>query len=283
MLNIKQIILLTLASFGYPVSHCLYSYKTCSLFVQTTIPNCILQDQSGCFQCEENYSLYDDGTCINIPNCLVFDAEKKCQMCTYYYNFDSNGNCVKDYCESYDGNKNCIQCFPRFQLNSEHKCEKINIDYCTHAEGNTCDECKEGTKIINGNCIVQNLIEGCQSYNEDETACLTCDQNYKLENGKCTFNLQCQAGTFEACFFCDEDYYSDPFTYQCKRYDGMSENPNTNTDNGNSDSNSDSNNAGNNDSNIASNNNSNNASNYDNKAERIKFNIGLIYLLLVLL
>ena len=155
-MNIKQIILLSLVSFCYQASHCLEIKKACILYNSqpTTISHCILFRGNQCLQCEENYSVYNDGTkCVNIPNCQNFESEEKCQNCTSYYNFDSNGNCVKDYCLIYDSNKNCIQCYPRFQLNSEKKCEKINIDYCLQAEGNTCIECAAGTKKINGNCI----------------------------------------------------------------------------------------------------------------------------------
>ena len=292
MMNIKQIILLSLVSFCYQASHCLQMQKTCNLYNSQpkTVSHCILVRGNQCLQCEENYSVYNDGTkCVNIPNCRVFDEEEKCESCAFYYNFDSNGNCVKDYCLQYDSNKNCIQCYPRFQLNSEKKCEKINIDYCLQAEGNTCISCAFGTKEINGNCkIIENFIEGCKTYNNDETACTQCEQNYELNNGKCTFTNQCQGlGVYEMCLGCDDDSYIDSTIYQCKRYDGVSENSNTNTDNGNNGNNnggnSGSNNGGNSDSNNGGNSDSNNGGKSDNKAERINFNFGLIYLLLVLI
>lgn len=234
MLNIKYFLFLILVSFSYQDFHCLQTKKTCYRLDQSTVSNCLIGVSNQCFLCEENYSKSNDRSkCINVPNCEHFDNEEegKCIQCASYYNFDSDGNCVKDYCLTYDSNKNCMQCYSRFQLNSERHCEKINIDYCLRAEGNICIDCAAGTKVVDGKCIIENFIEGCETYNNDQTACTKCGEYYELKDGICAFNKQCQeSGYSELCTACDDDAYVYSVAYQCIRYDGIREN--TNSDNG---------------------------------------------------
>ena len=235
MKNMKYFLFLILVSFSYQAFHCLHTVKRCNLYGKTTVSNCILGYANQCRLCEENYSRSYDGTkCINIPGCEQLDEEGKCLRCESYYNFDSNGNCVKDYCSYYDSDNICRYCYSRFKLNSEKKKKKINIDYCLQSEGNICTSCAPGTKEVNGRCIIENLIEGCETYNSDGTACIECKEFYELNGGICTFSNQCQeSDVIELCLGCDDDAYLNTFAYQCVGYDGSRENKNSANDNNN--------------------------------------------------
>lgn len=239
MKNIKYFLFLILVSFSYQTFHCLHNVKQCNKYGKNTVSNCIFGVTNRCFLCEENYSVSYDGTkCINIPGCQNFDEEGKCLQCESYYTFDSNGNCVKDNCQYYDSDGICRYCYPRFQLNSEMHCEKINIDYCFYSEGNICTSCAPGTKEVNGRCIIENLIEGCERYNSDGTACIECKEDYELNGGICTFSNQCQeSDVIELCLGCDDDAYLNTMIYQCIGYDGSRENKNSDNDNNNDNNN----------------------------------------------
>ena len=252
MLNIKYILLLILVSFSYQAFKCLDPFKICNPYSNPSISHCKFGTYNQCLSCEENYSPNNDRTkCINVPNCRYFDDQEKCLQCDYYYNFDSNGNCVKDYCLTYS-NKICIQCYPGFYLKNQ-QCERISIPYCLSLSEETCDDCAPGTELVGNECKVQSFIEGCETYNDDRTACLSCGDNYNLANGKCTFTNQCSGFPVgEMCLACEDGYYLYSTYYQCVGYDGTKESSNANGNSG-------------------------------NKADRIYLNLALIYLLLGLI
>ena len=284
MMKIKFIFLVTLFSFSLQDNHCLHSQKSCNYYAYPLVPNCKLGAFNQCRQCEENFSLSNDRTkCINVPHCDYFNEEEKCTQCESYYNFDSNGNCVKDYCQLYydDDNTKCYICYLGFYLDKEYKCQKIDIPYCLQVEGDTCISCAYGTDLVDGQCIVSdnyNQIEGCNTYNEDKTACSRCEENYELSNGKCTFKNQCQGyPVYELCLSCEDGYYLYTQLYQCRAYDGTVENTSSN-DNDNKSGNK----AENND-NKSDNKTENNDNKSDNKSERIFINFALVFLLLGLI
>ena len=252
MLNIKYNLLLILVSFSYQAFKCLDTIKVCNPYSNPSIPHCTLGASNQCLSCEENYSPSNDRTkCINVPHCSYFDSQEKCSQCNFYYNFDSNGNCVKDYCITYH-NKTCIQCYQGFYLKNQ-KCERISIPYCLSLSGETCSNCAPGTELVGNECKIKSVIEGCNIYNSDRTACLDCEDNYNLENGKCTFTNQCNGyPVLERCRACEDGYYVYSITYECIGYDGTKESSNAN---GNS----------------------------DNKAGRINLNLALFYSLLGLI
>ena len=138
-----------------------------------------------CIKCKEGYQLINN-KCI-IPNCSIGDKEK-CFSCKMISGYD----------------KECLECNEGYYLpnnfQDKTRCSKCPIEGCKICDSatNNCIECKNNYRASidsnSGLIISCNLI--CEFGSEDkcltcdmtkgkESLCSSCNEGYKLINGKC--------------------------------------------------------------------------------------------------
>ena len=205
MINLTSLLLLTLLSFTLQIEHCKEALFMCLNQVEqqqqenkpaTTIPNCLDHDENGCKMCKKGFALSDDyKTCVStsIDNCLRLDKENICQNCYEGYYFDGV------------------------------KCESLP-EYCAYGSEDGCNSCADYAEAIYDKnnritaCEPKKLINGCDSYNDEKTACERCVFGYSKStdgSGGCTFNGCGNTNKVEFCDTCELGYYTSEATGKC--------------------------------------------------------------------
>ena len=138
-----------------------------------------------CIKCKKGYQLINN-KCI-LPNCTIGDDEK----------------CLS--CKMISGNdKECLECNGGYYLpasiQDKTKCSKCSIEGCKICDNtsNNCIECKNNYRsiidinsglIISCNLLCElgngNKCLACDTTKGKESLCLSCNEGYKLINGKC--------------------------------------------------------------------------------------------------
>ena len=206
MINLTSLLLLTLLSFTLQIEHCKEAFFMCLNQVEqqqqenkpaTTIPNFLDYDENECEMCKKGFALSDDyKTCVSTPidNCLRLDKDNKCQKC--YEGYYSKG----DICENLP-------------------------EYCAYGSKDGCSSCAYYAKAIYDDennritaCEPITLINGCDSYNDEKTACVSCAFGYSKStdgSGGCTFNGCGNTNKVEFCGTCELGYYTSKTTGKC--------------------------------------------------------------------
>ena len=185
-------------------------------------PNCVIKISNKFTKCRELIPVdnkminVDDESCKNFDNCEICKGSKEtlyCYKCKIGYQLIDN-NCIKPKCELGE-NEKCLSCN---NLGNEDECLECNEGYtiantlnkkiCTKCEIEGCKKCDNSAKICQeckqyyipyfnkntGNIINCNLLcelgsnDKCLTCNTQsgyESQCGSCNEGYKLINGKC--------------------------------------------------------------------------------------------------
>ena len=195
------------------------------------VEKCIYSNNySGCTECENGYYyntllekciLYDE----NFQNCKSTSWDGKlCGLCKKnYYMFETNGvrKCYNNQqkgnlykCRSSLNNETCNVCEDDYYLgNKDNLCTKIE-GCAVSKDENTCVECDDYhcLNAKNGKCEINDVVNEdnlfyfrCKKTNENGDKCAEClKEEFKLENGICIDNVNCEESSGEYCSKCEE-------------------------------------------------------------------------------
>ena len=185
--------------------------------------NCTIKISNKFTKCKEQIPYYnkiiniDDIACSNFANCEKCSGSKeslKCIKCKNGYQL-ADDKCITQKCEFGENEKclscnniigkedECLECNEGYYLTSnilnKNICSKCNLDGCKSCDkSGNCQECKnyysstidqKTGKIINCNELCElGKNNKCLTCNEKigyESQCGSCNEGYKLVNGKC--------------------------------------------------------------------------------------------------
>ncbi|ELP90452.1 furin, putative [Entamoeba invadens IP1] len=214
---------------------------------------CLLQINSSCFSCQNNYIL-NSYNCIenNNESCSLL-SKKTCDFCLNDV-ITTNGDCtIKTECKyqiTHNKNITCLMCkneskcglpVDNCRLTQNSYCYTANEGFYTTLDGNGQTEQLENAKIIqlygdnkvdilckdnfvllsNNKC---SSIENCTRING--SYCVKCTEYSHIANGKCVINYNdCFIQNKEHCIFCNnkitvEGKYSSIETINCQEVVG---------------------------------------------------------------
>lgn len=112
----------------------------------------------GCQTCYEKYTLVYNY--CKLPNCLV-SSNGICKQCDPDYIMKNDSTCVNkdEFCFQYDNNGNCLQCAPKYFMSQlQHKC-LARQPGCIYDNQDKCSSCLSPFKVSskNNNCY----LSGC--------------------------------------------------------------------------------------------------------------------------
>ena len=158
-----------------------------------------------CKKCKYNFTLTNEGTCINksISNCLYYN-DKSCDYCEFGYSLENGTcnnksiNCTDVNCkECYDqnGTETCFDCKDGYTLENG-KCTK-NPE-CDLFVNNICVHCPENYFNVNSTCFLKCKGADC---NKDKTnyTCLKCEKNSLVEIPNCNSTEYCNVTNCAMC------------------------------------------------------------------------------------
>ena len=204
-----------------------YSCKTCSS-----------SEFGSCTECREGFELID-GTCpcydYRCALCISSDYGRyNCHLCKNGY-INNNNDCIStiDNCDVQKDNK-CLFCYDGYVYNellniceqeteeNKRHCDDTNCAICLSEEEGTCEECKEGYKLIKGKCCSPSFDPNCVSNSNpfsfncgtecavchSDGECILCRQGYYLKNGICqSCNNGCShCASSTKCQYCFSQY-----------------------------------------------------------------------------
>lgn len=233
MRNLELFLLYSLICFSLQDQYCVQTIDVCLVDSEeeeekdpsqpSTITNCLHDDGKGqCYDCKEGYALsYDYKRCVLFENCdrLENGNDEKCEYCSSLYQPNPEGKCVKTFCTYYEKDV-CKSCVQGYYL-KENTCKKITIPNCLAWDEKVCTKCADFAKLDgNGKCILQNLIKGCDDYQNDGK-CAKCEDGYKSVNGgeSCQYEGCPNGKTVQYCYICQTGFHEDD-DGKCIGYDG---------------------------------------------------------------
>ena len=187
--------------------------------VQYTIPNCLSeQTMNGntiCISCNKEYFPSEDRTsCVKFPHCKILDStdSTKCSECYDYYYPNSNGQCEKSFCEYKDNDGSCAYCYGQFYLDDNDNCVKIPIAYCKYGDEEECSICMTGYTLSNDekSCKPDTQTESDYCYEHEDIeagTCTSCFEGYSLNAQKKCIE-NCASYTTIGCSLCEDNYIS---------------------------------------------------------------------------
>ena len=233
MRNLELFLLYSLICFSLQDQYCVQTIDSCEVDFEeeeekdpsqpSTITNCLYDNgYGGCGKCNEGYALsYDSKRCVLFENCdrLEDGNDEKCESCSWLYQPNSEGTCVKTFCD-YHTKDVCNYCVKGYYL-KENTCKKITIPNCIKWDEKVCTKCDDFAKLDdNGKCILQNLIKGCDDYQNDGK-CEECEDGYEKVNGgeSCRFEGCPNGKIVQYCYICQTGFRRD-VDGKCIGYDG---------------------------------------------------------------
>ncbi|TNJ27370.1 pVSP [Giardia muris] len=169
-----------------------------------------------------------DCTVDHCTTCVADEADK-CETCNDGYYADSNKACqaCSAGCKACTAADACTACNEGFYLDS-NTCTACPTNCATCTNANTCQTCKagftlSGTSCVQGSAPSACTIQNCQTCNDDNTKCLTCNENFlpKADGTcvSCTDTTKCsncvQVSDVDTCSKCADEYFLDTTCKKC--------------------------------------------------------------------
>ncbi|ELP89960.1 protein serine/threonine kinase, putative [Entamoeba invadens IP1] len=189
--------------------------------------------KTSCITCKSQFA---DGLCVNDETCLIVQFDEKCQICNTNNGYvNNNGTCVKsDINSEVTTNNNIVSCNKNYVLNTTNclKCNEFftNAEICENGIATKCDSsskmningiCEKNDCVLpndqNGKCTT--IIDNCQYFLNGR--CDECENDFILSNNTCKKygEQNCNVQNIFGCWRCDNIYYLDKSTKQCKSCD----------------------------------------------------------------
>ncbi|ELP91752.1 protein serine/threonine kinase, putative [Entamoeba invadens IP1] len=182
---------------------------------------CIFIVNDYCVECENNYKLDNNKTCVNITNdtllsgCVLY-SKSGCISCDIGY-YLSNAVCFQcsENCTScFESDRKCLTCKYGFYQGKDYTCLSSTklIEKCDKISQITggCYKCNDGYYRVGMDCV--ECLSNCSICNT-KYMCLTCNStNYKTTSGKCLPQnsiIGCFSEvTQNGCSKCQDGYYT---------------------------------------------------------------------------
>ncbi|ELP87638.1 protein serine/threonine kinase, putative [Entamoeba invadens IP1] len=191
--------------------------------------SCVSIVNNRCVECEDNYTLNINKTCVDITNndvstgCVVYSIFGciSCEIGYYLSNVECH-QCSENCTSCIESGTKCLSCKYGFYQGENHtclpstellgKCDKIS----TITGG--CYQCKDGYYRVGMDCL--ECLLNCSTCNT-KNKCLTCNlTNYKTQSGKCLPQISLVGCSVEVtqngCNKCLDGYYTINYN-ECER------------------------------------------------------------------
>jgi len=196
------------------------SFTICKSLNSDDLQNCenINLLDGSCLSCKQGFYLNKgDNKCINISNCeeSYFGICKKCNK--YYYLNKKENKCISQngifsYCKETINGEKCDQCDDGFYLDKYRNCSRSN--YCEKVGSfGQCRKCIDGFYLTSsGDSCTKD--KNCYKGNKDFGICLSCKNNYYLDNINKICKSNQENNEFKYCILANEFCYQCIFGYQ---------------------------------------------------------------------
>ena len=223
-------------------NHFLTEDSKCQANPDAGVENCLRYSSiSSCEECSFNFYLENSSTCSQItliPNCIQYDGTASTTRCLECVSamYSSESECLDrvdsksiSNCDQTDPFEDqCLECRDNYQLSFDKLSCLEKVSNCRtnkeYQDKMVCQECSDEFYLSDQDTCLRGQVSFCKEYLSDPNTCLTCKNEYYLENGLCKKHdpiAECETfspSQANTCTSCGGNFYNYWVISRCKEY-----------------------------------------------------------------